>query len=161
MEALIQPIVQGSVLYDRMKMFTADGMKNQNVCIDGFTSPMCTTTNEKGQIESTLRALDSDMRRLPRSSRSSTGKLTYQVSNQQYNLQATGSSTLIMATWISPALQLVLGENFPCDNDGITFISDVNDTIKYNGESSTIATIVHTFTELFQPIEGMSQRYQQ
>ena len=97
MEKLIEPIVQRNILFDRLKMFTADGINDQTVCIDGLSSPLCTATTDKGQIKNTFRVLDSDMQRLPRTSGPSGGKLTFQVSNQRYNLRTTGLFTQIWA----------------------------------------------------------------
>ena len=56
---------------------------------------------------------------------------------------------------------IVLGEIYPCDDNGVTLISDIDDTIKVTGVTSTTDTLINTFSGQFTAIEGMSQAYQQ
>jgi phosphatidate phosphatase APP1 len=52
-----------------------------------------------------------------------------------------------------------LGEIYLCDDNGITFISDIDDTIKITGVTSTTDTLINTFSGEFKAVSGMSRIY--
>ena len=53
----------------------------------------------------------------------------------------------------------LLGEVYLCDDNGITFISDIDDTIKITEVSSSIQTLVNTFSGEFKAVGGMANIY--
>ncbi|CAF1632905.1 unnamed protein product, partial [Adineta ricciae] len=51
------------------------------------------------------------------------------------------------------------GEIFLCDDNGISIISDIDDTIKVTGVTSVRSVLRHTFSGEYEAILGMSERY--
>jgi len=137
MEKSLEVIVQKDLDRNRIKMFTAEGKKMKNLCINGLTRSMCTTTDDEGRIKNNFLLTNTEIDLLRRSG----NKILYQTSVVNKNLQTTG-------------------EIYLCDDNGITFISDIDDTIKITGVTSSTETLINTFSGNFKAVPGMSDIYQ-
>lgn len=138
MEKSLELIVKKDLDENRIKMFTAEGQGKKSLCINGLNTSMCTKTDDEGRIKNTFTITNQEMDLF----RQSDGKVLYQTSVVNKNLQATG-------------------EIYLCDNNGITFISDIDDTIKITGVTSAKDTLVNTFSGQFKAVSGMADIYQQ
>ena len=54
MEKSLELIVQQDLDRNRVKMFTAEGKKRKELCIDGLNREMCTLTDDDGRIKNTF-----------------------------------------------------------------------------------------------------------
>ena len=136
----LEKIIGKNLDLNRINLFTADGQESKSVCIDGLDRTMCTITDDQGRINNTFRIRQNELTRFVQSN-GNNPKLLYQISVPNKNLRATG-------------------EIYLCDDQGITFISDLDDTIKVTGVTSTTDTLINTFTGDFKPVLGMSDAYQ-
>ncbi|CAF4343382.1 unnamed protein product, partial [Rotaria sordida] len=50
MEKTLEVIIQKDLYQNRIKMFTADDKKREDVCIDGLNQEMCIRTDDDGHI---------------------------------------------------------------------------------------------------------------
>jgi phosphatidate phosphatase APP1 len=139
MEKSLELIVQKDLDRNRIKMFTAKGKKRKELCIDGLNRAMCTRTDDDGRIRNTFTMTDEEIE-LFRQPGGNGGKVLFQASVPNKNLQTTG-------------------EIYLCDDNGITFISDIDDTIKITEVSSSIQTLVNTFSGEYKAVPGMSDIY--
>ncbi|CAF3569262.1 unnamed protein product [Rotaria sordida] len=139
MEKTLELIVQKDLDRNRIKMFTAEGKKRQDVCIDGLNREMCARTDDDGRIKNTFIMTNQEIE-LFRQPGGNGGKVLFQVSVPKRNLYATG-------------------EIYLCDDHGITFISDIDDTIKITQVTSSIQTLINTFSGEFKPVSGMADIY--
>ncbi|UJR34269.1 hypothetical protein I4U23_021673 [Adineta vaga] len=135
--------ILGTTVHDidrkRVAYFTGSGIRYKALCIDGLKNEMCTQTDSNGLIETQFRLSnnDIDLFRVPGGSG---GKVEYSVSTIDKNLQKKG-------------------EIFLCDDHGISFISDIDDTIKITGVTSARAVLRNTFSGEYKAVPGMSERY--
>jgi len=113
--------------------------KGKNICINGLNRPMCTKTDDEGRIKNTFTMTNQEIE-LFRQPGGNGGKLLYQVSVEKKNIRTTG-------------------EIYLCDDNGITFISDIDDTIKITEVTSSTQTLVNTFSGDFKAVSGMSEIY--
>jgi phosphatidate phosphatase APP1 len=97
---------------------------------------MCTTTDDEGRIKNNFILRNNEIDFLRRSSE----KILYQISVVNKNLQTTG-------------------EIYLCNDNGITFISDIDDTIKITGVTSSTQTLINTFSGDFKVVPGMPDIY--
>ena len=141
MEKFIESIIGQDLDLDRIKMITAEGKKRQNLCINGLNRSMCTMTDDDGRIKNTF-TLTNDEMELFRQLDGNGGKVLYQVSPVHQSLHATG-------------------EIYLCDDHGLTFISDIDDTIKITGVTSQTETLINTFSGQFKAVPGMSDIYRE
>jgi len=51
------------------------------------------------------------------------------------------------------------GEVYLCDDNGISFISDIDDTIKITGVTSATQTLINTFSGEYKAVEYMADAY--
>ena len=140
MEKSLELIIRKDLDRGRIKMFTAEGKKKKELCIDGLNRPMCTKTDEEGRIKNIFTMTNQEIKSL-RQPNDNSGKILYQTSVVKKGLQA-------------------IGEIYLCDDNGLTFISDIDDTIKITDVTSSIETLINTFSGNFKAIEGMSDIYQ-
>jgi phosphatidate phosphatase APP1 len=136
MEKSLELIVQKDLDKNRIKMFTAEGKGKKSLCITGLTRSMCTKTDDEGRIQNTFTMTNQEIELFRRPN----GKLLYQTSVVNKNIQA-------------------LGEIYLCDDHGITFISDIDDTIKITGVTSSTETLINTFSGEFKAVPGMAEIY--
>lgn len=141
MEKSLELLVQKDLDKNRIKMFTAEGKERKSLCVNGLNRMMCTVTDEEGRIKNTF-ALTNDEIESFRQPGGNGGKVLYQVSAMDKGLRATG-------------------EIYLCDDNGVTFISDIDDTIKITGVTSNTETLINTFSGEFKAVPGMSEIYRQ
>ncbi len=139
MQKSLELIVQKDLDRNRIKMFTAEGKERKYLCIDGLNREMCTQTDDNGRIKNIFTVTDQEMQTF-RQPGGNGGKVLFQISVPDKNLRR-------------------VGEVYLCDNHGITFISDIDDTIKITEVSSTIQTLVNTFSGEFKAVGGMANIY--
>ncbi|CAF3553175.1 unnamed protein product [Rotaria sp. Silwood1] len=135
LESIVGKDLDGSLI----KLFTADGKEKKNVCIDNLNKPICTLTDDEGIIKNTLQISQNEINRLIQYDNNGS-RILYRLSVLNKNIQATG-------------------EVYLCDDNGITFISDIDDTIKITGVTSSIQTILNTFSGNYKSVSGMSDIY--
>lgn len=135
----LELIVKTGLDRDRVKMFTADGKEKKDICIDGTARPMCTRTDGDGRIKNAFTMTNQEVGSLLQPGGNG-GKVVFQASVANKQLSATG-------------------EIFLCDNQGVTFISDIDDTIKITGVTSSTQTLINTFSGDFKPVPGMAEIY--
>ncbi|CAF1179380.1 unnamed protein product [Adineta steineri] len=140
MEKSLEKIIKKDLDINRIKLFTAHGKEKKNVCIDGLNRSMCTSTDDEGRIKNTFQITNNEMNRFVRTD-INTAKVLFQISVPNKNIRITG-------------------EIYLCDDDGITFISDIDDTIKITGVTSSTDTLINTFSGDFKSVSGMSDIYQ-
>lgn len=136
MEKSLETIVQRDLDRQRVKMFTAEGKENKKVCIDGLTRSICTQTDGEGRLKTQFQLTNNDVENL----RENDDKLVYKMSVPFKRVKS-------------------IGEIHLCDDDGVTFISDIDDTIKITGVTSSTQTLINTFTGEFKAVPEMSQIY--
>jgi phosphatidate phosphatase APP1 len=136
MEKSLELIVQKDLDENRIKMFTSEGKKNQDLCINGLNRSMCSKTDDEGRIKNTFTMTNQEIELF----RQEGDKVLYQVSVINKNLQTTG-------------------EVYLCDDNGITFISDIDDTIKITEVTSSRQTLINTFSGDFKAVSGMADIY--
>ena len=139
MEKTLELIVRKDLDRDRVKMFTAEGLAKKDICIDGLSRPMCTRTDGDGRIKNTFTMTNDEIAAF-RQPGGNGGKVLFQASVDKKNLKTTG-------------------EIYLCDDNGVTFISDIDDTIKITEVSSTTQTLINTFSGQFKPVPGMAATY--
>jgi phosphatidate phosphatase APP1 len=136
MEKSLELMLQKDLDKNRIKMFTAEGKENKNICINGLNRPMCTKTDDEGRIQNIFTMTNEEIELF----RQSADKLLFQASVTNRNIQTTG-------------------EIYLCDDNGITFISDIDDTIKITDVTSSIQTLINTFSGDFKAVPGMADIY--
>ena len=136
MEKTLETIIGKDLDRNRIQLFTAEGKKQRSLCINGLNRSMCTMTDNDGRIKNTFTLTNNEMELF----RQPTGKVLYQISPVNQNLRTTG-------------------EIYLCDNNGVTFISDIDDTIKITGVTSTTETLINTFSGEFKAVPGMAEIY--
>ncbi|CAM4792639.1 unnamed protein product [Rotaria magnacalcarata] len=136
MEKTLELIVRKDLDRNRVKMFTAEGEKRKDICIDGLNREVCTRTDDDGCVKNTFTITNQEMELF----RQPGGKILFQVTVPYKNIQT-------------------IGEIYLCDDDGITFISDIDDTIKITQVTSSIETLVNTFSGQFKAVPGMADIY--
>jgi phosphatidate phosphatase APP1 len=139
MEKSLELIVRKDLDRNRVKMFTAEGKEKKNLCIDGLNRNMCTTTDNEGRIKNTF-IMNNQEIELFRQPGGNGGKIVFQASVSKKNIRTTG-------------------EIYLCDDNGITFISDIDDTIKITGVTSSTQTLINTFSGDFKAVPGMAEIY--
>jgi phosphatidate phosphatase APP1 len=97
---------------------------------------MCTKTDDEGRIQNIFTMTNEEIELF----RQSADKLLFQASVTNRNIQTTG-------------------EIYLCDDNGITFISDIDDTIKITDVTSSIQTLINTFSGDFKAVPGMADIY--
>lgn len=130
-EKAFEEILNRDLDFDRINLFAADGQEKKNVCIDGFNQTICSKTDDNGRMENYFQFNNIPLNQ---------AKLSYQVSvpNKKLSLQ---------------------NEIYLCGNQGYTFISDIDDTIKVTGVTSTFDTLMNTFSGNFKAVQGMANIY--
>jgi phosphatidate phosphatase APP1 len=136
MEKSLEIIVKKDLDKNRIKMFTAEGKEKKSLCINGFNRSMCTKTDDEGCIKNTFTITNQEIELFHQPN----GKIFYQVSVINKNLQKNG-------------------EIYLCDDNGITFISDIDDTIKITEVTSSKQTLINTFSGDFKAVSGMADIY--
>ncbi|UJR32132.1 hypothetical protein I4U23_019600 [Adineta vaga] len=139
-EKSFEKIIKKDFDFNRIKLFTADGEENKDICINGLNRSMCTKTDDEGRIKNPFQITNDEMNRFVRGD-GNAAKVLYQVSVPNKNIHAAG-------------------EIYLSDDNGITFISDIDDTIKITGVTSTTETLINTFSGDFKAVTGMSDIYQ-
>ncbi|CAF0810739.1 unnamed protein product [Rotaria sp. Silwood1] len=139
MEKTLELIVQKDLDRNRIKMFTAEGKKRKDICVDGLNREMCTRTDDDGRIKNTFTITNQEIELFLQPGGNG-GKVFFQVSVPNRNLRA-------------------IGEIYLCDDYGITFISDIDDTIKITQVTSSTETLINTFSGEFKAISGMADIY--
>ncbi|CAF1592933.1 unnamed protein product [Rotaria magnacalcarata] len=123
----------------RVAYFTANGKKYKTVCIDGLPHEICTKTDAHGSIKNQFQLPNENVQNLLVTG-GTYGKLEYFVSAHGEKIQTKG-------------------EIFLCDDNGISIISDIDDTIKITGVTSVRAVLRNTFSGEYKSVPGMSERY--
>jgi len=100
---------------------------------------MCTETDNDGRIKNTFTMTDKEIE-IFRQPGGNGGKVLFQASTPNKKITTTG-------------------EIYLCDDNGITFISDIDDTIKITEVTSTTQTLINTFSGDFKPVPGMADIY--
>ncbi|CAF1295112.1 unnamed protein product [Adineta ricciae] len=139
MEKSLELIVQKDLDRNRVKMFTAEGIEKKDVCIDGLTRSMCTKTDNEGRIKNPFTMTNEEIELL-RQPGGNGGKVTFQASIPKKNIKTQG-------------------EVYLCDDEGVTFISDIDDTIKITEVTSSTQTLINTFSGDFKAVPGMAEIY--
>ncbi|CAF0894168.1 unnamed protein product [Rotaria sordida] len=139
MEKTLEVIIQKDLNQNRIKMFTADGKKREDVCIDGLNQEMCIRTDDDGHIKNSFTMTNQEIE-LFRQSGGYDDKILFQVSVLNRNLQA-------------------IGDIYLCDDHGITFMSDIDDTIRMMNVTSLIQTLINIFSREFKAVSGMADIY--
>ncbi|CAF3430405.1 unnamed protein product [Rotaria sp. Silwood2] len=139
MEKSLELIVQKDLDRNRVKMFTAEGKEKKDLCIDGLSRSMCAKTDDEGRLKNTFKMTNQEIE-LFRQTGGGNGKVVFQASVRNKNVKGTG-------------------EIFLCDDHGVTFISDIDDTIKITEVTSSTQTLINTFSGDFKAVEGMSEIY--
>ncbi|CAF0903040.1 unnamed protein product [Adineta steineri] len=139
MEKSLELVVQKDLDRNRVKMFTAEGKEKKNLCIDGLARSMCTVTDDEGRIKNTFTMTNQEIE-LFRQPGGAGGKVLFQASVPKKTIKTTG-------------------EIFLCDDNGMTFISDIDDTVKITGVTSSTQTLINTFSGDFKPVPGMAEIY--
>ncbi|CAF4495410.1 unnamed protein product, partial [Rotaria sp. Silwood2] len=94
---------------------------------------MCTKTDDEGRLKNTFKMTNQEVE-LFRQTGGGNGKIVFQASVRNKNLKGTG-------------------EIFLCDDHGVTFISDIDDTIKITEVTSSTQTLINTFSGDFKAVE--------
>ncbi|CAF0818129.1 unnamed protein product [Didymodactylos carnosus] len=128
---------------ERVAYFTASGKKHRELCLEGLSKQLCTETDNKGLISTKFRISNNDIEKY-RQPGGVGGKVLFQV------------STFNTYQYINET-----GEIYLCDDNGISFISDIDDTIKVTGVTSARRVLVNTFSGEYKAIENMAKRYRQ
>lgn len=136
MEKSLELIVGKDLDRERVKMFTAEGKEKKKLCIDGLTRSLCTQTDDQGRIKNTFLLTNNEVQSLVQAD----GKVLYRTSVLFKSLKASG-------------------EIYLCDDQGVTFISDIDDTIKITGVTSSTQTLINTFSGEFKAVPGMAEIY--
>jgi len=123
----------------RVSYFTGSGKKNKRLCIDGLDKEMCTKTDSNGLIQKQFQVTHNDIQRFLVPGGSG-GKVEYSVSTPSKTITASG-------------------EIFLCDDNGISVISDIDDTIKITGVTSVRSVLRNTFSGEYKSVPGMSELY--
>ena len=139
MQRSLEKIIGKNFDLNRINLLTADGEEKKTLCMDGLNRSMCTITDDEGRIKNTFQISQNELTGFIQSNENNP-KVLYQISTSNKKIQATG-------------------EIYLCDDHGITFISDIDDTIKITGVTSTTDTLINTFTGDFKPVLGMSDAY--
>ncbi|CAF1012916.1 unnamed protein product [Rotaria sp. Silwood1] len=139
MKTTLRIAIGPNINMNRVKLFTAEGQEHETVCIDNFNQRICTRTDDEGRIKFTIRIGNNEINRFIQSDGNG-AKMVYQMSVLNNNIHATG-------------------EVYLCDDNGITFLSDIDDTIKFTGVSSSTEILRNTFSRDFKPISGMPDIY--
>jgi len=100
---------------------------------------MCTKTDGDGRIKNNFIMTNQEIE-LFRQPGGTGGKVLFQASVPNKKIKTTG-------------------EIYLCDDDGITFISDIDDTIKITEVTSSTQTLINTFSGDFKPVPGMAEIY--
>ncbi|CAF1112169.1 unnamed protein product [Didymodactylos carnosus] len=124
---------------ERIRLFTASGEDDKKLCVEGLNRAMCTKTDDEGRIKNTFQMTKEEVQSFIQPGGNG-GKVTYTVSTPNKKLQAKG-------------------EIYLCDDNGISFISDIDDTIKVTGVTSTAAVLANTFAGEYKSIEKMADAY--
>ncbi|CAF3713943.1 unnamed protein product [Adineta steineri] len=136
--SIISPFVD-NIDKKRISYFTGSGKKHKSLCIDGLTYEMCTKTDAHGLIKKQFQISNNDIKQL-RIPGGKYGKIEYSVTALKQNMKTKG-------------------EIFLCDDNGISIISDIDDTIKITGVTSIRSVLRNTFAGTFHAVAGMSERY--
>ena len=140
-EKSLEEILNKDFDFNRINLFAADGEKNKNVCIDNFNRTICTNTDDEGRIDNNFQFNETELNQLTRiNDNNNQTKLLYQVSVPKKNIR-------------------LQNEIYLCDHQGYTFISDIDDTIKITGVTSTIDKLMNTFSGDFKAVQGMAEIY--
>ncbi|CAF1012898.1 unnamed protein product [Rotaria sp. Silwood1] len=139
METTLQIVIGQNINMNRIKLLSAEGREHETVCIDNFDKYICTNTDDEGRIKFTIRISDNEINQFIQSDGNG-AKIVYQMSVLNNDIHATG-------------------EVYLCDDNGITFLSDIDDTIKFTDVSSLLKIFRNTFSGNFKPISGMSDIY--
>ena len=139
LETSLKLIIKQDLDRDRVKMFTAGGKEKKDICIDGMARSMCTRTDGDGRIKNAFTMTNTEIESL-RQPGGNGGKVVFQASVANKQISATG-------------------EIFLCENQGVTFISDIDDTIKITEVTSSTQTLVNTFSGEFKAVPGMAAIY--
>ncbi|CAF0766373.1 unnamed protein product [Adineta steineri] len=123
----------------RLAYFTGTGKRYKSLCVDGLKHEMCTRTDTHGLIETQFQVSNNDIEQF-RVPGGQGGKVEYSVSTTDKSLREKG-------------------EIFLCDDNGISVISDIDDTVKITGVTSARSVIRNTFSGEYKAVPGMSERY--
>ncbi|CAF1076157.1 unnamed protein product [Rotaria sordida] len=123
----------------RVSYFTASGKRNTPLCIEGLKREMCAKTDKDGLIIKQFKLSNDDIEQF-RIPGGSGGKVEYSASTFDKTIQTRG-------------------EIFLCDDNGISIISDIDDTVKITGVTSIRSILRNTFSGEYRAVSGMSERY--
>ncbi|CAF1169499.1 unnamed protein product [Rotaria sordida] len=123
----------------RVSHFTGSGLKYKTLCMDGLTYEMCIKTDGDGLVKKQFQLSNNNVQNF-RVSGGTYGKVEYFLSTIDKTIQRKG-------------------EIFLCDDNGISIISDIDDTIKLTGVTSVRSILRNTFSGQYKSIPGMSERY--
>ncbi|CAF3127298.1 unnamed protein product [Rotaria sp. Silwood2] len=123
----------------RVSYFTGSGKRYKPLCIDGLKYEMCAKTDKYGLINKQFKVSNDDIEQF-RVPGGTGGKVEYTASTPDKTIQAKG-------------------EIFLCDDNGISVISDIDDTIKITGVTNVRSVLRNTFSDEFKAVPGMSERY--
>lgn len=114
--------------------------KKKNLCINGLNRSICTITDDEGRINNTFQISNEELHQFVQSN-TNNSKISYQISVPNKNFQTTG-------------------EIYLCDDHGVTFLSDIDDTIKLTNVTPSTDTLINTFSEDYKAISSMADIYQ-
>ncbi|UJR24530.1 hypothetical protein I4U23_005905 [Adineta vaga] len=120
----------------RVAYFTGSGKKYESLCLNGLSLDLCVKTDAYGLLKKQFHLSNNDVQRF----RISDGHVEYFISTINRDIRTKG-------------------EIFLCDDNGISIISDIDDTIKITGVTSVRSILRNTFSGKYQSIPGMSERY--
>ena len=89
LEKSLELVIKKDLDGNRVKLFTAEGAGNRDLCVDGLNRSMCTKTDDEGRIKNTFQLTDAELKRFIQPE-GNTAKLFYQVSVPNRNIRATG-----------------------------------------------------------------------
>ncbi|CAF2719249.1 unnamed protein product [Rotaria sp. Silwood2] len=136
--AALSPIVS-NIDKKRVSYFTASGKKHKTLCIEDLTYETCIKTDGQGLIKKEFQLSNNEVQQF-RVPGGTYGKIEYFLSTLDQNIQTKG-------------------EIFLCDDNGISIISDIDDTIKITGVTSIRSILRNTFSGQYKSVPGMSERY--
>ncbi|CAF1024282.1 unnamed protein product [Rotaria sordida] len=139
MEKSLELIVRKDLDRNRVKMFTAEGEDGEQICINALSRSMCTKTDKEGRIKNNFKLTNQEIETLRQVS-SGGGKVLVDVGVQKKNLKG-------------------INEILLCDDNGLTVISDIDDTVKITEVTSSTQTLINTFSGDFKAVEGMAEIY--
>lgn len=131
-----------AIFKERARLFLVDNKRGKKIHIRlGSQIFLSDESEPNGHFRATLKIPVADARALLKGKSEGIGALTFEaLARQGDDRRFTGSAQLI-------------------DSEGISVVSDIDDTIKITDVLNKKALLANTFLRDFQPVKGMAERY--